>query len=372
MASTPAISDIPFLDLVAQYESIKPEIDDAIQSVIDRAAFASGPFVKAFEESFAVYCGLPYGVGVSSGTSALHVLFAALDIGPGDEVITVPNTFIATVETIVQTGATPVFVDVDNTTLNMEPGLLENAITEKTKAIVPVHLYGQIADMDPILEVANRHDLLVLEDAAQAHGAEYKGRRAGQFGLAATFSFYPGKILGAFGDAGGLVTHDAELADRMRRLADHGRSDHYLHERSGFNYRMDGIQAAVLDVKLKYLENWLEARRAKARLYNSLLSDRVASTPVEVDGCRHVYTYYVIRTQMRDKIRQTLKVAGIATGVHYPTPLHLQPAFEKYRHREGQFPVSEAAADQILSLPLYAELADEDIKRICELINGLV
>lgn len=369
--ATPAAARVPFLDLVAQYESIKPEIDEAIQRVIDRAAFAGGPFVTQFENAFAEFQGVGHGVGVSSGTSALHVLFEALGIGAADEVITVPNTFIATVETIVQTGAKPVFVDVDDTTLSLEPGLLESAITDRTKAIVPVHLYGQIADMDPILEIAKRHDLLVVEDAAQAHGAEYKGRRAGQFGVAATFSYYPGKILGAFGDAGGVVTNDADLADRTRRLADHGRTDHYLHERSGFNYRMDGIQAAVLEVKLRHLEGWIEARRRKARLYGELLSDRIASTPVEADGCRHVYTYYVIRTHRREAIRDRLSEAGIATGIHYPTPLHLQPAFSEFGYKQGQFPVSEAAAGQILSLPLFAELADEDIERICELVNSL-
>lgn len=372
MSTTAVTSKIPFIDLVAQYETIKPEIDSAIQRVINRAAFAGGPFVTEFEASFAEYCGVAHGVGVSSGTTALHVLLEALDIGEGDEVITVPNTFIATVEAIVQTGAKPVFVDVDDTTLSMNPGLLEEAINENTKAILPVHLYGQIADMDPISEIANRNDLLVIEDAAQAHGAEYRGRRAGQFGIAATFSFYPGKILGAFGDAGGIVTQDADLADRARSLADHGRTDHYQHERSGFNYRMDGIQAAVLDVKLKYLEGWLETRRKKARLYSSLLSGNVASAPIEVDGCIHVYTYYVIRTPFRKAIQEKLGDSGIQTIVHYPTPLHLQAAFGDLGYSRGEFPITEAASEQILSLPLFAELADQDIERICDLINSVV
>jgi dTDP-4-amino-4,6-dideoxygalactose transaminase len=372
MASTPAAaSEIRFIDLVAQYESIKPEIDAAIQSVINRAAFIGGPSVSEFEQSFAKYCGVSYGVGASSGTTALHLLLETLGIGAGDEVITVPNTFIATVEAIVQTGATPVFVDVDEVTLNMNPALLESAITERTKVILPVHLYGHIADMDPILEIADRHDVMVVEDAAQAHGAEYKGRRAGQFGIGATFSFYPGKILGAFGDAGGIVTQDADLADKAQRLADHGRTDHYQHERSGYNYRMDGIQAAVLEVKLKHLEEWLETRREKAQLYAELLSGDVAQAPTEVEGCRHVYTYYVIRTPIRQKIQDTLKALGIPTIVHYPMPLHLQPAFGDLGYSRGQFPVTESATEQILSLPLYAELADQDIERICGLINGL-
>ncbi|HAA78567.1 TPA: erythromycin biosynthesis sensory transduction protein eryC1 [Candidatus Latescibacteria bacterium] len=366
-----AAPTLPFIDLVAQYESIKPEIDDAIQSVINRAAFAGGAFVTEFEKSFAAYQGVAHGVGVSSGTSALHVLLEALDIGRGDEVITVTNTFIATAEAIVQTGATPVLLDVDDMTLSLNPGLLENAITPNTKAIVPVHLYGLIADMDPILEIAQKHGLYVLEDAAQAHGAEHRGKRAGQFGLAATFSFYPGKILGAFGDAGGIVTADEDLANRLRSLADHGRTDHYQHARSGFNYRMDGIQAAVLDVKLKHLEEWIEIRRRKARLYSSLLSDMVASTPVEADGFRHVHTYYVIRTPIRKAITDRLSAEGIQTIVHYPTPLHLQPAFADFGHKAGEFPIAEKTSEQILSLPLYPELADGDIERICDLINGL-
>ncbi|MEE2754212.1 MAG: DegT/DnrJ/EryC1/StrS family aminotransferase [Candidatus Latescibacterota bacterium] len=372
MASTfTETSEIRFIDLVAQYESIKTEIDGAIQSVIDRAAFASGPFVEEFEKSFARYCGVEHSIGVSSGTTALHVLLESLDIGAGDEVITVPNTFIATLETIVQTGATPVFVDVEESTLNMDPSLLEEAITGRTKAIIPVHLYGQIADMDPILEIARRHDLLVIEDAAQAHGAEYFGRRAGQFGVAAIFSFYPGKILGAFGDAGGIVTRDGKIADLVRRLSDHGRTDHYAHSIAGYNYRMDGIQGAVLSVKLGHLEDWLEARRGKAELYAQLLSADVAKTPLEAKGCRHVYTYYVIRTPIRQLIQETLDASGISTVVHYPIPLHLQPAFSNLGYTRGQFPVTERATEQILSLPLFAELADQDIERICSLVNTL-
>ena len=371
MAAPAPTRNLAFIDLVAQYETIKTEIDEAIQKVINKAAFAGGPFVAQFEQEFADYQGGGHGVGVSSGTTALHVILEAMDIGPGDEVITVTNTFIATAEAIVQTGATPVFLDVDDTTLSINPATLEDAITSKTRAIMPVHLYGQIADMDPIMEIASRHDLAVIEDAAQAHGAEYKGKRAGQFGSAATFSFYPGKILGAFGDAGGIVTQDEDLANRARSLSDHGRTDHYMHAKSGYNYRMDGIQAAVLSVKLRYLEEWIEARRRKARLYSSLLSERVVATPVEADGCKHVHTYYVVRTRIREKIQQTLSASGVPTIVHYPTPLHLQPAFRGMGYDAGSFPIAEAASKQILSLPLYPELADEDIERICDLINGL-
>jgi dTDP-4-amino-4,6-dideoxygalactose transaminase len=371
MATTAPTSNLPFIDLVAQYEAIKPEIDDALQSVIGQAAFIGGPFVAGFEEAFAQFQGVSHSVGVSSGSTALHVLLEALEIGQGDEVITVTNTFIATAEAIVQTGATPVFIDVDDTTLSLNPAALEDAITPRTRAIMPVHLYGLIADMNPILEIAKKHNLLVIEDAAQAHGAEYKGKRAGQFGIGATFSFYPGKILGAFGDAGGIVTQDEDLANRIRSLSDHGRTDHYMHAKSGYNYRMAGMQAAVLEVKLRHLEDWIEARRRKARLYSSLLSDRIVSTPVEVDGCKHVHTYYVIRTPIRERIQEKLSASGIPTIVHYPTPLHLQPAFSDLGYSEGQFPIAEAASGQILSLPLYAELADEEIERICELINSL-
>ncbi|MGA1195485.1 MAG: DegT/DnrJ/EryC1/StrS family aminotransferase [Candidatus Latescibacterota bacterium] len=357
---------IPLIDLYAQYQSIKPEIDDAMQQVIRDSAFIGGPYLKAFEDAFAAYCSVPFGVGTSSGTTALHLVFAALGIGPGDEVITVPNTFIATVETIVQTGAKPVFVDVCEDTMNLDPTKLEAAITNKTRAIVPVHLYGQLADMDAIMEIANRHQLAVIEDAAQAHGAEYKKNRAGHFGTAATFSFFPGKILGAFGDAGIVITKDETLAQKMKMLANHGRVEKYEHEISGYNYRLDPLQAAILQVKLSHLETWLEKRRDHAQFYNACFKNTPIQTPVERDGNRHVHTYYVIRTQKRDAIETVLHKEDIATQVHYPIPLHQQPAFKKMAHKEGDFPVAEKTAKEILSLPLYPELTREQIQHIAE------
>lgn len=357
---------IPLIDLYAQYQSIKPEIDNAMQQVIRDSAFIGGPYLKVFEDAFAAYCNVPFGVGTSSGTTALHLVFAALGIGPGDEVITVPNTFIATVETIVQTGAKPVFVDVCEDTMNLDPTKLEAAITKNTRAIVPVHLYGQLADMDAIMEIANRHQLAVIEDAAQAHGAEYKKNRAGHFGTAATFSFFPGKILGAFGDAGMVITKDETLAQKMKMLANHGRVEKYEHEISGYNYRLDPLQAAILQVKLNHLETWLEKRREHAHFYNTCFENTPIKTPVERVGNRHVHTYYVIRTQKRDAIETVLHQEDIATQVHYPIPLHQQPAFKKMGHKEGDFPVAEKTAKEILSLPLYPELTREQIQHITE------
>lgn len=358
---------IRFIDLSAQYRTIQSEIDSAVQGVIDSTSFIGG---QSFAGEFAAYCGVPYGVGASSGTTALHLAFAALGLGPGDEVITVPNTFIATVETILQTGARPVFVDVDPHTLNLDPGRLESAVTDRTRAIVPVHLYGQIADMDPILQIAEARNLLVIEDAAQAHGAEYRGKRAGQFGAAATFSFYPGKILGAYGDAGLVVTSDEDLARRMDMLANHGRTDKYTHEMAGYNYRMDGIQAAVLSVKLKHLEEWLERRRGIARLYDRLLAGSETQTPSELEGTRHVYTYYVIRSDRRADIQSALEEAQVDTVIHYPVPLHLQPACKDLGYTEGDFPVAEHEASRILSLPLYPELDEADVERIARCVSS--
>lgn len=357
---------IPLIDLYAQYQSIKPEIDAAIEQVIRNNAFIGGEYLTTFEDSFAAYCKVPYGIGTSSGTTALHLVFAALDIGPGDEVITVPNTFIATVETIVQTGAHPVFVDVCDDTMNLDPTKLEAAITDKTRAIVPVHLYGQIADMDPIMEIAHRHGLAVIEDAAQVHGAEYKKNRAGHFGTAATFSFHPAKVLGAFGDAGIVVTKDEALAKKMKMLANHGRVEKYEHEISGYNYRLDPLQAAILQVKLSHLDTWLEKRRDHAHFYNTCFENTEVRTPVEQVGNRHVYTYYVIRTQKRDAIEKTLLKADIAAQIHYPIPLHLQPAFKKLGYQTGDFPVAESAAVEILTLPLYPELTPEQIKYVAD------
>ncbi|MBT3602668.1 MAG: DegT/DnrJ/EryC1/StrS family aminotransferase [Candidatus Latescibacteria bacterium] len=355
---------IPLIDLYAQYQSIKPEIDATIEQVIRDSAFIGGKYLTTFEDTFAAYCNVPYGIGASSGTTALHLVLAALDIGPGDEVITVPNTFIATVETIVQTGAHPVFVDVCDDTMNLDPTKLEAAITDKTSAIIPVHLYGQIADMDPIMEIAHRHGLAVIEDAAQVHGAEYKKNRAGHFGTAATFSFHPAKVLGAFGDAGIIVTKDEAFAKKLKMLANHGRIEKYEHEISGFNYRLDPLQAAILQVKLGHLETWLEKRRDHAHFYNACFENTEVRTPVEHKDNRHVYTYYVIRTQKRSKIEDALQKADIAAQIHYPISLHQQPAFKKLGYKNGDFPVAEKAADEILTLPLYPELKREQIQHI--------
>lgn len=357
---------IPLIDLYAQYQSIKSEVDAAIQQVIRDSAFIGGPYLKSFEDAFAAYCRVSHGVGTSSGTTALHLVFAALGIGPGDEVITVPNTFIATVETIIQTGARPVFVDVCDDTLNLDPNKLEQAITKKTRAIVPVHLYGQLADMEPIMAVAQKHNLAVVEDAAQAHGAEYKKNRAGHYGTAATFSFFPGKILGAFGDAGMVVTQDETLAQKMKMLANHGRVEKYEHEISGYNYRLDPLQAAILQVKLAHLDTWLEARRQHAHVYNTCFQNTDVKTPTERENNRHVHTYYVIRTQKRNDIEKALQVADIASQVHYPIPLHLQPAFKELGYKKGNFPIAENAATEILSLPLYPELTHDQIQHIVD------
>ena len=359
---------IPFIDLKGQYQTIQAEIDAAIREVIESTQYVGGAYARRFEASFAAACGVAHGVGASSGTTALHLVLAALGIGPGDEVITVPNTFIATAEMISAAGARPVFVDAEDATFNMDPGRLKDAITPRTKAIVPVHLYGQLADMDPILEIAGRRGIPLVEDAAQAHGAEYRGRRAGQFGLAATYSFYPGKILGAYGDAGIVVTNDGALAKKMEMLANHGRTGKYEHETPGFNYRLDGIQAAVLSVKLRRLDEWLERRRARARLYNRLLEGCVV-TPREMPYAKHVFTYYVIRAGRRDRIQEALKAKDISSIIHYPVPLHLQPAYRSLGYARGAFPVAERQAGEILSLPLYAEMEEAQVREVARTVQ---
>ena len=365
------VQAIPILDLYAQYCTIQTEIDAAMARVVRASAFAGGPFVDTFEKEFSTYCGVGHGVGVSSGTTAIELVLKALGIGPGDEVITVPNTFIATVESIAHTGATPVFVDVCEDTLNLNPDLLESAITRRTRAIIPVHLYGHLADMDPICDIARRHDLHIIEDAAQAHGADYHDRRAGAFGVAATFSFYPGKILGAFGDAGIVLTHDEDLATRMRSMANHGRTGHHEHTLLGYNFRMGGLQAAVLSVKLRHLDEWIKKRKEQSRLYARLLTSSSIRTPVEREGCDHVPTYYVVRSEQRERFMQALDTAQIGNGIHYPIPVHLQPAFADLGHSPGDFPIAEKAAGEILSLPIYAELIDEQIERVADVLKSV-
>lgn len=364
--------EIPFLNLKAQYSSIRDEITEAIQEVIDRTAFAGGPCVSRFEKEFADYCQTRDTVAVNSGTTALWMALMGLGIKAGDEVITVPNTFIATAEAISFCGAKPVFVDVDEKTYTMNPDLLETAISNKTKAIIPVHLYGQMADMDPILEIAKSHGIHVIEDASQAHGAEYHGKRAGSIADAGCFSFYPGKNLGAYGEAGAIVTNNPQLADWMRMFRDHGQAKKYYHSIIGWNSRMDGLQAAVLSVKLRHIEEWTEARRKNAALYNQLLSgnDDII-LPVEAGYARHVYHIYAIRVCERDTFIQSLQTVGISCGIHYPVPIHLQKAYECLGLGEGSFPVAEHCASIQVSLPMYAELTERDIEHVTGNIASL-
>jgi len=363
---------VPFLDLKVQYESIKDEISEAMQKVLDKTAFAGGPFVAQFEEEFASFCQSEYAVGVSSGTAALWLALMGLGVGPGDEVITTANTFIATAEAISFCGAKPVFVDVEEKTFNMDPALLAAALTDKTKAVIPVHLYGQPADMDPIMDIARSHKLLVIEDASQAHGAEYKGRRAGSMGDAGCYSFYPGKNLGAYGEAGAVVTSHKDLADKMRALRDHGQSKKYYHGYIGWNGRMDGFQGAILSVKLKHLPEWTESRRKNAGKYNEVLSGIDGITlPFEAEYAKHVYHIFAIRGLNRDDLMKSLAEREIYSGIHYPVPLHLQEAYSYMGLGRGSFPVSERCADEIVSLPMFAELKDEQIEYIGDVIKQL-
>ncbi len=347
---------IPFVDLKAQYASIKPDVDAAIQSILDSCQFTLGPEVAEFEKEFAAYCGSVHGAGVNSGTSALHLALLAAGVEAGDEVITVPFTFVATVSAIHYTGARPVFVDIDPLAYTMDPAQIEAAITPRTKAIMPVHLYGQPADMEPILAVARKHNLIVIEDAAQAHGAEYKGRRAGSLGDMACFSFYPGKNLGAYGEGGMVVTANPEYTRTLRMLRDWGAEKKYQHVLKGFNYRLEGMQGAILRVKLRHLEAWTEARRRAAARYDALLEGKGIPLPKAASYARHVYHVYAIRTVNREALQAALLARGIQTGIHYPTPIHLLPAFSDLGYRSGQFPHSEKAAAEVLSLPMYPEL----------------
>ena len=356
---------VPYLDLKAQYEPIRGEIADAIQQVLDRTAFAGGPFVAQFEKDFATFCGTRFSAGVGSGTDALWMALLGLGIGPGDEVITVPDTFIATAEAISWCGARPVFVDVDPVTYNMDPSKIEAAITPKTRAIIPVHLFGQMADMDPILEIARKRKLFVVEDASQAHGAEYKGKKAGSIGDAGCFSFYPGKNLGAYGEAGGVVTDNEELDKKIRMLRDHGQAKKYYHSLIGWNARMDGIQGAVLSVKLKHLSAWNEGRRRNAAIYDELLKGvKEITTPKQAGYAKHVYHIYAIRVADRDRLITSLAEKDIHCGIHYPIPLHLLDAYTSLGYQKGGFPVAEKAAAEFVSLPMYPELTGEQLSRV--------
>ncbi len=364
---------VPFLDLKAHHAPLIDKFDRAIREVIASSAFAGGPLVERFEEEFAAYCGSEYAIGVGNGTDALWLTLLALGIGPGDEVITVPNTFFATVEAITYCRAQPVFVDVDENTFTMDPAELENSLTARTKAIIPVHLFGQPADMDPILEFARAHGLFVIADAAQAHGAEYRGRKAGTLGDAGCFRFYPGKNLGAFGEAGAVVTNDAELREKIQVLRDHGQTRKYYHTLLGWNCRMDGIQAAILSIKLRHLEEANLLRRERALQYNHAFGGiEGVATPFEADYARHVYHVYAIRVQERDKVRRFLEEKGIGCGVHYPIPIHLQEACRSLGYTEGAFPVAENLSEKFLSLPMFPELTEEQTEYVAGCVSEAV
>ena len=361
---------IQFVDLRKQYAPFKEEILSGIEKVLDGMQLFLGENVQHLEKEFAQFCGAAHGIGVSDGTSALHVILRALSIGPGDEVITVAHTFIATGEAIVLAGAKPVFVDVDPNTYLMDVSQVESRITPRTKAILPVHLYGQTVDMDPLLEIASKHGLRIIEDACQAHGAEYKGRKAGTLGDAAAFSFYYSKNLGAYGEGGFITTNDDGLAAKMRMLRDHGSGVRYHHDLIGLNARLDEIQAVVLRAKLPHLAKWNEQRREHARLYGELLKDTPAKTPTELAGNTPVYHLYVIRTPKRDELQAMLKEQGIFTGIHYPIPLHLQKAMAFLEHKRDDLPVTERIASEILSLPMFAELTDKEIATVAEAVRN--
>ena len=360
---------IPFIDLKAQYESIQAEIQTAVNATLASTQFVLGKEVAAFEEEFAAYSGGKFGIGVNSGTSALHLALLAAGVGPEDEVITVSCTFVATVAAIDYTGARPVFVDVEDTTLNMDPAQVEAAITDRTKVILPVHLHGQPADLDPILEIARRHGLRVIEDAAQAHGAEYQGRRVGSIGDLGCFSFYPGKNLGAYGEGGMVVTNNEDYAHTIRLLRDWGQERKYHHVLKGFNYRLEGIQGAILRVKLRHLDAWTEARRQHAAAYNELLADAPVQRPVERPYARHVYHVYAVRTPQRDRLQAALQAQGIQTNIHYPIPVHLQKAYETFGYGRGDLPITEQAAAELLSLPMFPELQPAQIDAVCRAVR---
>jgi dTDP-4-amino-4,6-dideoxygalactose transaminase len=361
---------IPLTDLRVQYASIRAEIDAAVASVLGGGVFVGGEEVRLFEREFASYCGVRGGVGVGSGTDALSLALRALGVGAGDEVITVAHTFAATAEAIIAAGARPVFVDVREDTLLMDSGHLERAVTPRTRAVIPVHLYGQVCDMDAIGEVARRRGLIVVEDAAQAHGARWKGRRVGGLGRVGCFSFFPAKNLGACGDAGAVVSDDEAVLDRVRMLADHGRTEKSRHEAVGVNSRLDALQASILRVKLRHLDRWNEARRSAAARYRELLVGRGLVLPQGAAGSEPVWHLFVIRAPGRDDLRKRLDRSGIETGVHYPVPLHLQPAFASLARGEGSLPVSEAAARSVLSLPLFPEITDDQLRFVRDAMAG--
>ncbi|MGQ9478240.1 MAG: DegT/DnrJ/EryC1/StrS family aminotransferase [Candidatus Bipolaricaulia bacterium] len=357
---------VPFDPLGRQYSAISAEIDRAIKAVLSSGRYILGENVMRFEEEFARYCGTKYAVGISSGTAALHLALLACGVGPGDEVITAANTYIATIFAISYVGARPVLVDIDPESYTLDIAQVERAITERTGAIIPVHLYGQCADMDPIMKLARNYGLKVIEDAAQAHGAEYKGRRAGSFGDAGCFSFYPSKNLGACGDGGAVVTNDKEIYEKLRIYRYMGQPKKHLHLVIGYQERLDELQAAILRIKLRHLDRWNEQRRKWAALYDKLLADTPVVCPKEQPYGRHVYHLYVIRVKWRDAVKARLAEAGIETQIHYPTPAHLQPAYANIGYAKGSFPITERYSEEILSLPLYPELKEEEVREVAQ------
>jgi dTDP-4-amino-4,6-dideoxygalactose transaminase len=362
--------NVPFLDIKLQNEPLRDEIRAAMDAVIDSAAFAGGPYVESFEQDFATFCGARYAVGVGNGTDALWLTLLAMGVGPGDEVITVPSTFMATAEAITHCGARPVFVDIDESTYTMDPAALGEAITPRTKVIIPVHLFGQPADMDPILTIAREYGLQVIEDAAQAHGAGYDGGLAGSLGDAGCFSFYPGKNLGAFGEAGAVVTSDEALRDRIRTLRDHGQARKYHHTMVGWNCRMDGIQAAVLKIKLRHLDGWNARRRAIAARYDRELAGVPGLViPAKSAVAEHVYHIYAIRTPERDEVIRSLAAKGVGTGIHYPIPVHLQEAYQSLGYQRGAFPKAERCAEEFISLPMFPELTSQQVSHVVEMLK---
>src|SRR5437588_1967315 len=365
----PEHANVPFVDLGAQYRAIAAEINHAISKVIQETDFILGREVRLFEEEFAAFCEARYAVGVDSGTSALELVLRAFDIGPGDEVITAANSFIASALGISHVGANPVLVDVDPCTYTVDVEAVERAITRRTKAILPVHLYGHPAHMDPIRQLADKHGMLVIEDACQAHGARYQGKRVGSLGHAAAFSFYPGKNLGAYGDGGMVVTNDGKVAERLQMIRNYGQQEKYKHLFRGHNRRLDTMQAAILRVKLKYLEQWNAGRRRNAKLYQKHLQGSGVFVPAAAGCSEAAWHPYVIRTEQRDALKEHLDSKGINVGIHYPVPIHLQPAYQDLGHKRGDFPVTEAYAGRILSLPMYAELSDQEIEYIAETVS---
>ncbi len=365
------VHSVPFVDLSAQYASLRPDVDLAMQRVLDKTDYILGKDVELFEQEFAAYCNTTYAVGVDNGTSALEIVLKAYDIGPGDEVITVANTFMATVLSISYNGATPILVDIDPVTYQMDPAQVLDAVTPRTKAIMPVHLYGHPVDMDPIMAIARRHGLVVIEDASQAHGARYKGKRVGSIGHAAVFSLYPAKNLGAYGDGGIIVTNDSELDAKLRMFRNYGQREKYHHLMKGYNRRLDTLQAAVLRVKLPHLDGWNSSRRQHAKRYTALLSGLNGSviTPGEGVHCEPVYHLYIVRVQDRAGLQSFLTSKKISTGIHYPVPIHLQPAYADLGYKKGDFPITERYASEILSLPMYPELPEASIDYVVESIR---